>query len=187
MTKVQTSKKDAKKLATNPVTNDSSATPVKATFALHRRYVKDSSFENPGAPMNVTIAEPDIDIAIQIAAQQSGDLYEIELTYKVVAKHEQTISFYTEVSYAGLFEVKDATREQLARFIYVEAPHLLYPHAARIVADMVRDGGLPNLTTEEPDFLTIWKLRGSHFSDDLNMTLPEQTYSKVFGATGAPA
>lgn len=153
-----------------------------ATFILHSRYVKDSSFENPGAPVTATIKDPHIDIGVKINAQQGGDLYEIELAYRITGSHDDKILFHADITYAGLFEVHGASTEQITRLIYVEAPRMLYPYAARVVADMARDGGLPGLSTEEPDFLSIWKMRSDQ-STSPNLTLPQSTYDSVFGQT----
>ena len=155
-----------------------------SVYMLHRKYMKDSSFENPGAPANAAVADPKINIGVKIAATRGGDLYEIELGYRVEATKDGTILFLAEVAYAGLFEVSGASDAQLARFIYVEAPRKLYPHAEKIITDAVRDGGLPDLTLEEPDFLAIWQMRG-HRGADAELTLPEAAYETAFGSSMA--
>ena len=159
--------------------NASSDKSENPTYTLHRRYLKDSSFENPGAPMNASLDAPSIDLAVKIVAHQGNDLYEIELNYRITATHEQQITFQIELCFAGLFEMTGASSEQRSRFIYVEAPHILYPHAAKIAADLARDGGLPDLEIAEPDFMTIWKARGTGLLDP-HLTLPEKTYASVF-------
>ena len=165
-----------KKLASD---NRRRADPV---YVLHHRYMKDSSFENPGAPANRAVPDPQINIGVRINATYGGDLYEVELTYRIEATKDASISFLAEVVYAGLFEVTGATADKLSRFIYVEAPRILYPHAAKIIIDAVRDGGLPDLRLEEPDFLTLWQTRGaSHPGKEL--TLPTQTFNEIFGQT----
>jgi preprotein translocase subunit SecB len=132
--------------------------------------------------MNASQATPSIDLALQIDACQGGNLYEIELNYRVTATHEHKITFQIELCFAGLFEITGASREQTSRFVYVEAPRILYPHAAKIATDLARDGGLPDLEIAEPDFLTIWKARGTGLLDP-KLTLPETTYATVFNSS----
>ena len=151
-----------------------------AVYQLLHRYMKDSSFENPGAPANTDISDPRINIAVQIAATGGGDLYEVTLGYRVDATKDAKILFLADVTYAGLYEIRGATTEQLHRFIYVEAPRQLYPHAAKIIIDAVRDGGLPDLTLEEPDFLEVWHQRRA---DPAALSLPATTYDSVFRST----
>lgn len=165
--------------AASSTTSDSQEKPE---YTLHHRYLKDSSFENPGAPVNVSLVKPTIDLAVQINASTAGNLYEIELNYRVTATHEQKITFQIELCFAGLFEISGADREQLSRFIYVNAPHILYPHAAKIATDLVRDGGLPDLELAEPDFLTIWQARGTGLPNP-QLTLPEDTYAHLFSTS----
>ena len=161
----------------NTKSDRKTADPV---FVLHHRYMKDSSFENPGAPTNRAVPDPKINIGLKIEASYGDDLYEVELTYRIEATKNASISFLAEVVYAGLFGVTGATADQLSRFIYVEAPRMLYPHAAKIIMDAVRDGGLPDLGLEEPDFLTLWQTKGASYQGP-ELTLPLNTFNEIFG------
>jgi preprotein translocase subunit SecB len=38
-------------------------------------------------------------------------------------------------------------------------PHLLFPFARRIIADAIRDGGMPPLMVEPIDFATLYRAR----------------------------
>lgn len=159
-----------------PTNQEAGSGPV---YALHHRYMKDSSFENPGAPTSANITDPAINIAVNIAASGNGTLYEVTLGYRIEATKDAKILFLADVLYAGLFEITGVDTAQLHRFIYAEAPRQLYPHAAKILIDAVRDGGLPDLTLEEPDFLALWKLRGTH-ADPSALSLPAATFDTAF-------
>ena len=43
--------------------------------------------------------------------------------------------------------------------LLIEAPHILFPFARRIVADMVRDGGMPPLMIEPIDFAALYRAK----------------------------
>ena len=40
--------------------------------------------------------------------------------------------------------------------LLIQAPHMLFPFARRIVADVVRDGGMPPLMIEPIDFVALY-------------------------------
>ena len=45
----------------------------------------------------------------------------------------------------------------LQPFLLIEAPHLLFPFVRRIVADVIRDGGMPPLMIEPIDFAALYQ------------------------------
>ena len=43
--------------------------------------------------------------------------------------------------------------------LLIQAPHMLFPFARRIVADVVRDGGMPPLMIEPIDFVALYQAK----------------------------
>jgi preprotein translocase subunit SecB len=41
--------------------------------------------------------------------------------------------------------------------LLIQAPHMLFPFARRIIADVVRDGGMPPLMIEPIDFAGLYR------------------------------
>ena len=125
-----------------------------AVAGLISQYVKDLSFENPNAPaiyQNQTA--PAIDVQFNIASAQVGDdVYEIVLRIEVKAEAEGTVAFMVDLSYAGLFGLRNFPAEHLQPFLLAEAPRLIFPFARRVLADAIRDGGFPPLLLEPIDF-----------------------------------
>ena len=121
---------------------------------LISQYVKDLSFENPNAPaiyQNPTA--PAIDVQFNIASAQVGDdVYEVVLRIEVSAKADETVAFLVDLSYAGLFGLRNFPVEHLQAFLLAEAPRLIFPFARRVLADAIRDGGFPPLMLEPIDF-----------------------------------
>jgi preprotein translocase subunit SecB len=122
------------------------------------QYVKDLSFENPGAPTALT-TRPAIELGVDLQARRlEGPMFEVELKLRVNAKsQEEKPIFLIELSYAGLFQVTNIPEDVLQQVLLIEAPHLLFPFARRIIADAVRDGGMPPLMIEPIDFAGLYR------------------------------
>jgi preprotein translocase subunit SecB len=119
------------------------------------QYVKDLSFENPGAPMTLTV-RPAIDLGVDLQARRlDPERYEVELKLRVSAKSDEKPVFLLELVYGGLFFIQSAPEELLQPILLIEGPHLLFPFARRIVADVIRDGGMPPLLIEPSDFAAL--------------------------------
>ncbi|WP_375428795.1 protein-export chaperone SecB [uncultured Sphingomonas sp.] len=118
------------------------------------QYVKDLSFENPNAPaIYQNQVAPGIDVQFNIAANQVGEeVHEVVLKIEVRADSEGQTAFIVDLSYAGLFGLRNIPAEHIQPFLLGEAPRLLFPFARRVVADTIRDGGFPPLLLEPIDF-----------------------------------
>ena len=122
------------------------------------QYVKDFSFENPNAPAVYNWQnQPQIDVQFNIGTQQiADDVHETALKIEVRAQAETQVAFLVDLSYAGLFGLRNIPQEQLDPFLLGEAPRILFPFARRVLADAVRDGGFPPLMLEPIDFTGIY-------------------------------
>jgi preprotein translocase subunit SecB len=125
------------------------------------QYIKDLSFENPGATSNI-VDRPQIELAVDLNATRLSekDMFEVELKIRVDAKHDGRALFLLEVAYAGIFRltnVADVATQQM--ILLIQAPHMLFPFVRRIVADVVRDGGMPPLMIEPIDFMALYQAR----------------------------
>ena len=54
---------------------------------------------------------------------------------------------------------RNVPEEFLQQMLLIEVPHLLFPFARRVVADTIRDGGMPPLMIEPIDFATLYRAR----------------------------
>src|SRR4029077_10963297 len=67
------------------------------------QYVKDLSFENPGAPATMA-ARPQIDLGVDLQARRlDAERFEVELKLRVSAKTDDKSLFLLELAYGGLF------------------------------------------------------------------------------------
>lgn len=126
---------------------------------LISQYVKDLSFENPNSPSIYQSQEPpQIDVQFNIGAAQVGeDVHEVVLKMDVKSESAGTVAFVVDLSYAGLFGLRNIPQEHVQPFLLGEAPRILFPFARRVLADAVRDGGFPPLLLEPIDFAALYQ------------------------------
>lgn len=141
--------------AGEPAANGEDTGPVAGVLS---QYVKDLSFENPNAPgIYQSQTAPAIDVQFNIGSGQVGEgVYEVVLKIEVRAQAETQVAFLVDLSYAGLFALRNVPQEHLDAFLLGEAPRILFPFARRVLADTVRDGGFPPLLLEPIDFGGIY-------------------------------
>jgi preprotein translocase subunit SecB len=127
---------------------------------LISQYVKDLSFENPNAPAVYQWNEqPRVDVQFNIGAQRVGeDFHEVLLKLEVTATapSENKTAFAVDLTYAGLFGIRNVPEDQIQPFLLTEAPRLIFPFARRVLADAVRDGGFQPLLLDPIDFNALY-------------------------------
>ena len=79
----------------------------------------------------------------------------------MTAKADDKPLFLLELAYGGLFLIQNAPEEILQQILLIDGPHLLFPFARRIVADAVRDGGMPPLMIEPIDFAALYRAKAA--------------------------
>ena len=134
--------------------------PQVPNFQAVGQYIKDLSFENPGAPAGLT-ERPQIEFGIDVQARRGDDQhFEVELKLRVHAKAQDGRQlFLLELAYGGLFRLQNIPEEAMQPVLLIQAPHMLFPFVRRIVSDVVRDGGMPPLMIEPIDFMQLYQAR----------------------------
>ena len=137
------------------------------------QYVKDLSFEVPGAPMVYTTLRStprvDINLDVQVRRIQDGQsVFEVTLAIRAEAHDtgtngngsgEGTSVFMAELAYAGIFTLNNVPENAVEPLLLVECPRLLFPFARNILADVTRDGGFPPVLLQPIDFVALWQAR----------------------------
>ena len=119
------------------------------------QYVKDLSFENPGAPQSLQPAQqqPQVQVNVDVGARAlGGDAYESTLQINARGVRGSETIFVVELTYAGLFQLRGFPEDQLQVVLLVECPRILFPFARAVIADATRDGGFPPLMINPIDF-----------------------------------
>ncbi len=129
------------------------------TVGIVAQYIKDLSFENPGAPALMNQG-PQIDLGVDLQARRGdAEHFEVLLKLQVTAKAGDKTVFLLELAYAGLFRIVGVPEDMLQPLLLIQAPHMLFPFARRIVADVVRDGGMPPLMVDPIDFAALYQTK----------------------------
>lgn len=124
------------------------------------QYVRDLSFENPGAPGSILSGggNPAFNVSISVGVKkQADDLYAVELNLKAKANREETLLFNVELVYGGVFRLKNIPEAQLSGLLMVECPRLIFPFARQVLANVTQQGGFPPLMMEPVDFMAIYR------------------------------
>jgi len=155
-------------------------------LTVNIQYVKDLSFEVPGAPEIYTTlrSQPNVSINLDVQArriQDGQDVFEVVLQIKAEATEPQAAAangqaangsvegqaaggrpvFIAELAYAGVFTLSGVPENTVEPVLLVECPRLLFPYARNILADVTRDGGFPPVLLQPIDFVSLWQSRRS--------------------------
>jgi preprotein translocase subunit SecB len=151
----------------NADSNHDGRTPdagAQQNLSVLAQYVKDLSFENPGAPLTLTAraASPSINIGINVRTDRlPGPENDIEVALAIDARavDGETTLFVAELVYAGVFRLVNIAPENVLPITMIECPRLLFPFARQILADATRNGGFPPLLLEPVDFVSLFRQR----------------------------
>ncbi len=131
--------------------------PTGPSLRVMNQYIKDLSFENPGARVN---EQPNVDLGIDVQAipqNQSEGVYEVVRKMNARAGTQQTALFLVELQYAGLFQIQGASQSDMEAMLLIECPRLLFPFARSIVANLTQEGGFPALRIDPVDFTALYR------------------------------
>ena len=137
---------------------DIAAAPEAPQVAALAQYVKDLSVENPSSPQVFQWDEqPQLDVQFNIAVNKVADeVHEVVLKIDASARSGSGVHFVLDLSYAGIFGLRNIPEDALPAFLLVEAPRLLFPFARQVVASATQDAGFPPLMLDPIDFTAIY-------------------------------
>lgn len=127
-------------------------------FVLQRVYLKDVSFESPGAPEVFRKSyQPQISLDLRTRSNNLGeDNHEIILTVTITAKIDDETAFLVEVQQAGIFLVRGIEGEELRRILAIYCPNVLFPYARETVDTIVTKGTFPALMLAQVNFEALY-------------------------------
>lgn len=122
------------------------------------QYTKDLSVENPSAPQVFQWqVQPSLDVQFNLNTDKvADDVHEVTLKIEATARSENGVHFVVDLTYGGLFGVRNLPEEALPPFLLVEAPRLLFPFARQVIADAVTNTGFPPLLLDPIDFASAY-------------------------------
>jgi preprotein translocase subunit SecB len=144
-------------------------------LVVNIQYVKDLSFEVPGAPgvYSQLRAQPQVSINLDVQARritEGQSVFEVSLLIRAEAHdtsaqaNGQAVSppptvFVAELTYAGVFTLNGLPDNAVEPVLLVECPRILFPFARNILSDVTRDGGFPPVLLQPIDFVALWQAR----------------------------
>ena len=123
------------------------------------QYVKDLSFESPGAPQTLQGPgeNPQLKVGVNVNAGPRGeDIYEVAVQIEAHAKSDAGVIYNVELVYAGLFRIVNVPEKMMQPIMFVDCPTILFPFVRRVLSDVVRDGGFPPLMLDPIDFARLY-------------------------------
>ncbi len=123
-------------------------------FGIQRIYLKDASYEAPGAPQVFSKQwQPDVNLELNTRTRAlNDDLYEVVLTVTVTAKNDNETAFLIEVQQAGLFGISGLEPAQTQHTLGAFCPTILFPYAREAVDSMANKGSFPSLMLAPVNF-----------------------------------
>lgn len=131
------------------------------TMAVQHVFLKDCSFEAPGAlGLDQSAGQPDMNMNLSQRVNQHGEnRYEVVLTVTVTAKQGESTAFIAEVHYGGVFQLQGFSEQQLPYVINVHCPNVLYPYARNQIATLISAGGFFSPPLQPINFEAIFAQR----------------------------
>ncbi len=156
---------------TDPSTQPAAAPPQ--PLVVNIQYVKDLSFEVPGAPAiySQLRTQPQVSINLDVQARRLREdqgVFEVALVIKAEAHDPSAqtngqaagaVVFVAELAYAGVFTLTGLPDNAIEPVLLVECPRILFPFARNILSDVTRDGGFPPVLLQPIDFVALWQAR----------------------------
>ncbi len=151
------------------------------------QYIKDLSVESPSAPQVFQWqVQPQLDVQFNINIDRiAEDVHEVVLKVEVSARSENGVHFLIDLSYGGLFGLRNFPEEALPPFLLIEAPRLLFPFARQIVADASQNTGFPPLLLDPIDFGAAYVAQVQAQQEAQGIGQSEGNGSTDAGPTGA--
>lgn len=136
-----------------------------APLILQGQYIKDLSFEAPGAPeiFRKLNQQPEIPITVDVQARPlEGNVFEVTLHFDIKGKVQGEDAFLLELVYGAVVQVNPQQPEHTQPLLLIETPRLMFPFARNLIADVTRDGGFPPLMLQPIDFVQLYRQRMEH-------------------------
>jgi preprotein translocase subunit SecB len=127
-------------------------------FTVEKVYVKDVSFEVPGAPAVFNEqAQPQLQMNLQQAVQRLNDsAYEVVLGINLTCTIGDKSIYVAEVKQAGVFGLAGFDAATLDGMLGVHCPTVLYPYARQLISDLIQAGGFPPFFLQPINFEALY-------------------------------
>jgi len=134
---------------------DQSAGPA---FTVEKVYVKDVSFEAPGAPQVFNEAgQPQLQMNLNQRVQRLNETaFEVVLGVTLTCTISEKTAYLAEVQQAGVFGLVGFDDQTLDAMLGTHCPNVLYPYARQTISDLISAGGFPPFLLQPINFDALY-------------------------------
>src|SRR5690606_28534126 len=128
--------------------------PTGPSFAVEKIYVKDVSFEVPGAPLVFTEqSQPQLQLNINQRVQRLAESsFEVVIGITLTCNANDKPLYLAEVQQAGIFTLRGFDQQNLDAMLGIQCPHVLFPYARQLISDLIQSGGFPGFYLQPINF-----------------------------------
>ena len=132
--------------------------PNAPMFTVEKIYVKDVSFEAPGAPQVFgEQGQPQLQMNLNQSVQRINDnAYEVTLGITLTCTANDKSLYVVEVKQAGVFGLAGFEAAQLDGMLGTHCPNVLYPYARQLISSLVQSGGFPPFFLQPINFDALY-------------------------------
>ena len=138
--------------------NNGAAGADQAQFTIQKIYVKDVSFEVPGAPQVFNEpGQPQLELSLnQKVAKVADGLFEVSLAVTLTCKIGEKTIYLAEVDQAGLFGLAGFDDRTLDMMLGTYCPNVLFPYVRQTLGELVSNGGFPPFYLQPINFEALY-------------------------------
>lgn len=127
-------------------------------FTVEKIYVKDVSFEVPGAPAVFNEqTQPQLQMNLQQSVQRLNDnAFEVVLGVTLTCNAGDKPMYLAEVKQAGVFGLAGFDPQTLDAMLGVHCPNVLYPYAREVISSLIQAGGFPPFFLQPINFEALY-------------------------------
>ena len=142
-------------------TTNGAVAPAEAAgpaFTVEKIYVKDVSFEVPGAPAIFTEnVQPELQLNLNQRVQRLGEnAFEVVLGVTLTCKAGDKTAYVAEVQQAGIFGLMGLEAQAVDVLLGTQCPNILFPYVRQLVSDLVQAGGFPPFFLQPINFEALY-------------------------------
>ncbi|RPE80234.1 protein-export chaperone SecB [Vulcaniibacterium tengchongense] len=127
-------------------------------FTVEKIYVKDVSFEVPGAPAVFNEqAQPQLQMNLNQSVQRLNEnVFEVVLGITLTCSIGDKSVYLAEVKQAGVFGLAGFDVQTLDAMLGTHCPNILYPYARQLISDLISAGGFPPFFLQPINFEALY-------------------------------
>ncbi|WAC62562.1 protein-export chaperone SecB [Pseudoxanthomonas sp. SL93] len=127
-------------------------------FTVEKIYVKDVSFEVPGAPgIFAENVQPELQLNLNQRVQRLGEnAFEVVLGVTLTCKAGDKTAYVAEVQQAGIFGLMGLEPQAIDVLLGTQCPNILFPYVRQLVSDLVQAGGFPPFFLQPINFEALY-------------------------------